>query len=101
VKRLFIIFLRHHAKLWVLTTGLLVVIAVAMAASPRLMPGQYEYKTVIFKTEFAQPTDELTRVFDSTLNRMSTQNWEFVGPCCQLRTDHLGVDYIVFRRRLR
>ena len=92
---------RHHTKLWAAAVLILAVLTLNLGASPRLEPGQWQYKTVVFKIEQGDPVASLQAQFDGVLNRESEAGWEFVGPCARLSDDHFGIDYIVLRRRVQ
>jgi hypothetical protein len=88
-------------KLWGAALLILAVLVVNMAAGPRQLPGQWEYKTVVFKVEQGEAAGRLQTQFDATLNREASTGWEFAGSCARLSNDLYGIDYIVLRRRVQ
>ena len=92
---------RHRATLAVAAAVVVVVACLNMAAGPRLAPGQWEYRTVVFKVEQGESPSALQAQFEGVLNAASADGWEFDGRCARLADDHFGVDYLVLRRRVR
>ena len=101
MKQLSVLLARHQTKLWAVAALVLAMLALNMAPAPRLSPGQWEYRTIVFKVEQGDPVAQLQAQFDGILNREATAGWEFVGPCAHLTSGHYGIDYLVLRRRVQ
>jgi hypothetical protein len=101
VKQLPAFFARHQLKVWGAALVILAVLVLNTAAGPRLAPGQWEYRTLVFKVEQGEPVAKLQAEFEATLNREAADGWEFVAPCARLSNDLYGIDYLVLRRRVR
>ena len=86
---------------FLLLAGLLFGTVAAMQQSPQeKQPEIWEYKTVTFKIEVGEAVEKITRRFDMVLNREAESGWQYAGPCCQMGTDHFGIEYVVLKRRV-
>jgi hypothetical protein len=101
VKQLSLLFARHRTKLWPAAGLVVALLVLNMAPARQLVPGQWEYRTVVFKVEQGDPVAQLQAQFDGILNREATAGWEFVGPCAHLTSGLYGIDYVVLRRRVQ
>jgi hypothetical protein len=101
MKELSLLLARHWTKLWPAAGLIVVLLALNMAPARQMLPGQWEYQTVIFKVEQGEAVASLQKQFDGILNREAAAGWEFVGPCAHLSSGHYGIDYIVLRRRVQ
>ncbi|MBN2022709.1 MAG: DUF4177 domain-containing protein [Pirellulales bacterium] len=92
---------RHRAILWGLVFVVLGVLLLNVAAAPAVLPGQWQYKTVVFHVQEGDSVAQQQRAFESILNREAANGWEFVAPCARLSGNGFGIDYLVLRRRVQ
>ncbi|MBN1909196.1 MAG: hypothetical protein JW818_05605 [Pirellulales bacterium] len=99
MKNLLAALARHQTKLWALSTVVLALLFVNMAAAPKIAPGQWEYKVVAFVARPGEAPDRMQTIFAGILNRESVDGWEFAGRCAHVDGERLTTDYLVLRRR--